>query len=113
MLGTKEFCEWVCQVLDENNINSTLNKYQKNSNKNTYNIIIGKRNNQYNFINYLYRDAQIYLYRKYHLAELIKRLHDYSDKLKYNKANGFTYNFWKDNLKYISENNIFINGVNR
>lgn len=68
MIGTYEFLEVVCDILniDKKRI------YDLNKNKRTSRLVLSSKKDIENFLNYIYKDANIYLDRKYEKYKNLK-----------------------------------------
>lgn len=83
--GTQEICKSIIKILNKNNIhNITSYVRHPDRNNNIVSIRIGSRYYVYNFLNYLYKDSNIYLKRKY---DKYKKFVDlYSTYIDYDKV---------------------------
>ena len=68
MIGTYEFLEVVCDIIniDKKRI------YDLNKNKRTSRLVLSSKKDIENFLNYIYKDANIYLDRKYEKYKNLK-----------------------------------------
>lgn len=65
LLGTFEFLSSVKNILDDENIKTTMVPLKKDSGKNTFRLVITNKDGRKKFLEYIYKDAKIYLDRKY------------------------------------------------